>query len=394
MGFWKKFFGKQKVEPEQEENWEEVIYDRQSVDFRDESQRTRYIMDCLEQLSEATRESELVSGEYNRVTAYLKDIEEIEALPEGEKRVLEHTAQTLQTLAQERNSYQNRANRMKDSEFYQMRNQEREVEEGIRKLRDCEDYHDKVKRDLKKVDRERQAYAYRKAELTDLMNNTRGMAIIFMGAFFVCMVLLFIMQFTMELDATIGYFAAVLAVAVALTVMSIKYMDLKKELARVNRAANRLVQVQNKVKIRYVNNSRLMDYLCMKYNVTGADVLEKLWNNYQKEKEDRKQYAEAEAKQEYYSKQLVAQLSKYPLVDPYRWVNQIDAILDAREMVEIRHELIIQRQALRKQLDYNRGISEQAKKEISEIEEKYPQYSAEIHMIVDKYGNSIVDGVR
>ena len=134
-----------------------------------------------------------------------------------------------------------------------------------------------------------------------------------------------------------------------------------------------------------MNNTNLLEYLYIKYDTDSADKLKKRWENYQQEKEERKQYAEAEAKTEYYQKQLVSQLSKYRISDPARWIHQAAALLDKREMVEIRHSLILRRQALRKQLDYNKEIADVAHKEIMDVVEQYPDYTAEILDMVNKY---------
>ena len=123
----------------------------------------------------------------------------------------------------------------------------------------------------------------------------------------------------------------------------------------------------------------------MKYDTDSAARLKKRWDNYQQEKEERKQYAEAEAKTDFYQKQLVTQLSKYRISDPARWLNQPAALLDKREMVEIRHGLILRRQALRKQLDYNKEVADVAHKEIMDVVEQYPDYTAEILEMVNKY---------
>jgi hypothetical protein len=98
----------------------------------------------------------------------------------------------------------------------------------------------------------------------------------------------------------VGYFLAVGAGAVAISYVCIKYMDSDRELQRVEKTINKLIQLQNKVKIRYVNNCQLMEYLYLKYNTDSAARLEKLWKMYQDEKEERKQFAEAEAKIEYF----------------------------------------------------------------------------------------------
>lgn len=385
MGLFDKLFRRKKQEIPSEDDWDEIIYDRENVDFSDKEQRDRYVTDCLEQTADASRETEEATAEYNRITSYLKDIEEIEALPEGERETLEQTARMLQNLERDRNRYLTRTNRMKDSEFYQMRNQEAEIEEGIAKLRQAEEYAGRIRQDLKRLDRERQAYAYRKQELRSVMTNFRGLAVIFLCAFVVCLVILALMQFVFEMNAYMGFFVAVAVAAISLTVLCVKYLDYQREWEKVLRAANRLVQLQNKVKIRYVNNSGLLDYLYIKYQVDSSEKLSARWKAYRQEKEERKQFAEAEAKIEFYQKQLVAQLSRYPIHDPERWMNQADAILDPREMVEIRHELILQRQSLRKKLDYNQEILENAKREIMGLVEAFPAYAEEIMELVSRY---------
>ena len=60
-------------------------------------------------------------------------------------------------------------------------------------------------------------------------------------------------------------------------------------------------------------------------------------------------------------------------------------ILDRREQVERRHELILRRQSLRKQMEYNNTVAEEAKQEIKDIVAAYPRYAAEITEMVDRY---------
>ena len=274
---------------------------------------------------------------------------------------------------------------MGDNEYYQMRKQENEIQEGIDKLKECERYGNLVRQDLKRLDRERSAYEYRRVELETMMNNFRGMSVIFITAFTICMVLLVILQFAFEMDTKMGYLLAAGAVVVAVAVLFARYTDSEKELGRVERAVNKLIQLQNKVKIRYVNNKNLQEYLRIKYDTESAAALEKLWVQYQQEKEERKEFAEAEAKTEYYQKLLVDKMNNYRVVSPERWVSQPQALLDPREMVEIRHALILRRQALRKQMEYNNGVAETARKEVMDIAGKYPAYAGEILAMVDKY---------
>lgn len=78
-------------------------------------------------------------------------------------------------------------------------------------------------------------------------------------------------------------------------------------------------------------------------------------------------------------------MSNYRVASPERWIGQPEALIDKREMVEIRHGLIVRRQALRKQLEYNSNVTETARKEIMDIVGRYPAYAEEIMEMVDKY---------
>ena len=384
MGFFKWLFGK-KNKTIETENWEEIVYERDKVNLHDEAERKRYLSECMEQIREAQKEVNLLSGEYALVTSYLTDVEEIEALPPEHMAELKTIAVKMQTLDKERKRYQDKEVRMSDAEYYQVKSQEQEIEEGIQKLQEAEKYRKLVKQDLARGDDERNAYDYRREELKNIMVNLKGMATICLVALAVCIVMLMILQFGFEMNTMVGYYVSAIAAAIAITVIFVKYTDADKELVRVEKASNKLILLQNKVKIRYVNNKNLLDYLYLKYNVESVAKLKKRWDMYLEEKEDRRQYAETEAKLEYYGNQLLERLSRYRVKDPGRWAVRPDAIIDPRERVEIRHELITRRQALRKQLDYNNHIAEAAQQEIKDIAAEYPQYATEISVMVERY---------
>lgn len=385
MGFLSKIFRRNRKREPMEDNWEQIVYNHADVDFTDEEQRTRYIMECLEQISEASKESNLLNGEYTLVTAYLTDMEEIEALPEEARTELNRVANQLVFLEKERERYQSKKDRMPDSEYYHMRKQEEEVEEGIVKLREAEKYGKLIRQDLQRLDGERHAYEYRREELITMQANLRGRAIVYLTALVAGAAIMAVLQFAYEMKVYVGYFLLVMAAAIAVTVLYVKHMDAQKEEVSVAKGINKLVQLQNKVKIRYVNNTHLLEYLYMKYDTDSAAKLQKRWERYQEEQEERKQYAEAEAKIEYCQKELVRQLSRYRVSAPDRWMDQAKALLDPREMVEIRHSLILRRQALRKQLDYNSDVARVARNEVMEIVKEYPQYGQEILNMVERY---------
>ena len=100
------------------EEWNEIVYDRDDLQVHNRKQREEYVRGCLEQIAEASREVENLQHEYQVVTSHLKDIEEIEALPENESRLLMECAKRIDTLERQQSGYKERKNRMTDEKFY------------------------------------------------------------------------------------------------------------------------------------------------------------------------------------------------------------------------------------------------------------------------------------
>lgn len=381
MGLFSWLFGRKK---KREQDIEEGIsYERDRVDFKQPEERKQYIENCLEQMAEAEKELTLLNGEYSLVTSYLTDIEEIEALPKEQTEEIQVSARKLVALEQERKKYLTKT-RMSNAEYDKMQAQENEVTEGIEKLTKAEQYQKLIKQDLGKLDSGKSAYDYRSSELYGKLNDCRGMTMIVLITFVICIIMLLILQFVFSYQTIVAFYVLIAAVAVALPVLFFRYLDMEKELERVEKARVRLVQLQNKVKIRYVNNTNLLNYLYMKYSVENAAKLKKLWEEYQSEKEERKQFAEAEAKIDYYREKLLYSLSRYRVKSPERWFRQPQALLDHKEMVEIRHELNTRRQALREQMEYNRQLAARAGDEIRAVAAEYPMYAQEISRMVDE----------
>ena len=86
-------------------SWSEIQSRGRLLDVHDEGERRGFVQGRLEQMVEASEELERLRVEYATVTAYLKDMEEIEALPEEEMAVLMTGAQKILDLEQKRGNY-------------------------------------------------------------------------------------------------------------------------------------------------------------------------------------------------------------------------------------------------------------------------------------------------
>lgn len=384
MKLWKKIFrARQEWDVEdtefEEDDWEKIEYDRKEFNVHDREQRREYVQDCIDQIREASAELENLNFEYGKVTSYLKDMEEIEALPEEERAELNASAERIRELENRRGVYLEKKNRMSDEKYHQMERMEEEAEEGCRKLIETEDYQNLIRKDMSRLDGEKHAYLYRKDELKGMIADAKGMAVICSVALIVCFVVLFTLKYALRMDTQLGFLLTTGLAALVITLIFLRYTESVKELKQVEKGINRIIMLHNRVKIRYVNNTNLLDYLYMKYHVSSAKELQSLWEKYKIEKEERRRYREAELELDECQQELLNILKCYQVKDPAIWLHQTAALLDNKEMVEIRHGLIIRRQSLRKRMDYNKEmIIEKTKGEIRELAESYPQYAKEI----------------
>lgn len=385
MGFFKNLFKKNSIE---ESEWDNIQASKEEINLADPYMREQYVISCLEQMQEASREIDRINSEYAVVTSYLKDMEEIEGLPPEDKSDLEKLARNIHDLRKQHDHFVLTPGTMTEQEYNRMTLLGDEAVDGIEKLAAEEELKGKIKNDLSKVGKERQAYSYRRHEVNAALENSRGMATIFMVAAVVLVVILFLLQVFLKLDVTIGYYIAVAALAISLTIIYVKYVDYEKERKRIESTSNELILLENKVKIRYVNNKNLLDYLYSKYQVSSSAELKDLYTRFIKEREDRRAFERNEAAYEEAVSRLLRSLKNQRIKDPEVWMHQSDAIYDNREMVEVRHNLIGRRQKLRKQIEYNEQIAIEAGDEIKDIMKKYPESSRSIMELLDKYGQN------
>ena len=383
---WKK--KRRYVEAEEVEDrleWAEVVLKRDDIHIADPDQRKKYVRRCMEQIQESAQELEVLTQEYNLVTAYLTDMEEVEALPKEERARINEYAKKLSRLEDERKVFSEKKIKMSDNRFRHIEQIQDEVPTGIIRLKETEDYQGLIRRDLTRLDGERHAYQYRREELHTIIENSRSIAVIAIIAMGVCMLMLLTLQIALEIDTGIGYFLTILAGAVTLTVLFVKHLDASGEIIKVESSINKLILLQNRVKIRYVNNINLLDYLYTKFDVNHSAELEKEWSRFLIEGEERRKLAENDEDLSHYQKELLVMLRRFHIKDPNIWLNRSLALLDGKEMVEIRHNYIQRRQKLRKQMEYYKKLAETARNEVKELAADFPEYAKEILAIVDEY---------
>lgn len=393
MGFLKNLFSR-KIEYDDDyfdydSEYENPDWDRtdkrEPIDLSDVNMMEDYVRNCLSQISDASKEMDRLTKEYDAVSCQLKDLEEVEEIPVKDKAKIETLANDIRRLRKEHDAYVLKESAMTDREYKLVESIEDDIAEAVKKLEKEEDLRKRIKQDLRRLDREKHAYTYRKSELEQGLANLRGTAFVALGAAAVLVVILILLQTILKLDVTLGYFGAAMLLSIALTFIFVKFKDDTLEKVRVSNTINGLILLENKVKIRYVNNKNLLDYLYTKYDVPDAWTLRDLYDRFEKERSARERFQKNEKIYQEQLAGLVRELRKFNVSDPEVWIHQVDAIIDPKEMVETRHGLIMRRQKLRKQMEYNQDLASEASESVKHVIEEHPKYRDKILELINLY---------
>lgn len=387
MGLFDRFKRKEEIPEEQiisdiDSALEEQSIRFESININNKEQRDNYVKYCCDQIFRAKKELDDSKQEYNVVTTYLSDIQKIEELPLNNKAEVKDLAREIVLLNDERKNFQNAAGKITDLQYTRIEQNEEDIPKVLEDLTKREEELKLIKTDLSYLEGEKTSLMFFRKDLVKSQKNMKGLAIITFFTFIITFMMLFILQTIFNMNASAGYTAAVFAGAIASTGVFVKIsynvMDLKKTELKINRC----ISLLNSTKIRYVNAKNAFDYICQKYSVKGAPELTYIWEQYLAAQTESQRYKMNTSDLDYNNRQLVNILTRYKLNAPSIWTHQALAIIDDKEMVEVRHNLIVQRQNIRKRVEYSAGVIKEAKENITRIAKKNPEYTSEIMEVI------------
>ncbi len=383
--WFRKLFQRDDAEDSEEFIPEVESLNRGEIDISNPEMRQRYVRNCCDQMLEATKEIEYATREYRLVTDYLQDMEEVDALPPSQYRPLKLAAENVLRLEHDRQYHSENLGRISDDKYEEISAYADEMPGAIEKMKKNEEYKYLVREDLRKLEGEKGAYSYQKREMQIRQASCRNMAVITIIALIFAFLMLFVLQYFFRMEVILGGVIAAAAAAVALTWIFVEFLNAKKGLKKSVNYLNQVIAKQNTVKIRYVNVENLLTYEYQKFHVHSSDELEYNWELYSAERRERRLASEAGSElgkaQEEYVRALKNARLRYPAI----WLHQAYAMVDRREMVELRHDLVARRGSLRKRIQYNTDNRQRARDEVNDLVHKYPNYAQEIIDIVSTY---------
>lgn len=368
---------------EDEVSLEMDIYD---VDFNSKSDRERYIRGYCEQIIEATRQNEEAKLEYQAVTSYLTDIQKIDRIDGEEREVLVDTARNLVTLSRERNEYQTKREiKLSEKQYKYYEKNETKLPEDIKKLEEYEAYNTKIKNDMHHLEGEKSVLKHQKKEYAASQRYLKKIAIITSILVVTMFALFYVLDSVVGKDMQLPY---LLTVALAGCSALFIFLEGRKNAYNLKLAQiklNKAITLLNTVKIKYVNSTNCIDYTCKKYNVNSALELRFQWEQYCKAKKMQIELVRNTERMNEFNIKLMDQLKQYEVADLDIWTYQAAALIDSKEMVEIRHRLNLRRQKIRERIEYNTSIKEKGFAQLTKLVEEIPDAKQEVAKVLEEY---------
>lgn len=358
---------------------------RRSLDMNDMSARQQYVRDYCDMMALASKDVDEQKVEYQKVTDRLVDLDEIDKLPMTDKSQVRLRAKKVIQIEDEQTNYVRPSRKITEAQYREMDRLKDELPDVLKKMKENEDYQMVVRRDLNLLEGEKGAIAYVRKEERANVVKSRNFAFIGTFAAIMAVILLFVVNQAMRIDVYIGYIITAGVYAIILTAVFVKFQNAQSGITVANRKLNKIIGLQNSVKIKYVNVTNVLDYNYAKYGVMNSYELEYKWDKYNEEKKARAHDTELSIRLDTARSELFQILKHYHIKDPSALVYEPGILIDDHEEKEIRKELIVQRQRLKKGIDFEMYNLEVAKKELYSLVTEYPQYAKEIIAIVEQY---------
>ena len=378
--FFRRKRGQKKLDEVAERYESEVLLEDQK---KDAAQVKRYLIEQCEEMAKEATDMAAAKQEYQSVTSYLTDIQLIESMEQQDRDKLTDTAMNIMNLTQARADMQRKAARIPDPVYNQLDMMKEEVPKAIVRLKENEKRQSVMKRDLDYLEGEKVEWTYEKAAIRDEQKICKRVSTVIFSLEAICVAVFLSLILTDKQEYTSAILIVMLVVAVILCLVLLRIQNNKRDLKQCSVNYNKAVSIQNSIKLKYINIANAVDYAHEKYHVTSGEELEKQWQIYLETVKEREKLEQAQDDLNYYSGALIRLLRRYDLYDAGIWVYQAAALVDRKEMVEVKHALLERRNKIWTKIEGERASILTARSEILSLASQQNMMTAEMRGILD-----------
>ena len=358
--------------------------DKASDTFDEKKTNVEYI---CEQMVICEQRIESAKKEYEAVNGYINDITAMENMEEPIKGNVEYYARRIITLREDKKSLKQHSTKIPESKYIYMQRHEEEIQEILKEMYDDEQECQRLKTDMHHIEGEKVALKGEKRDTIAKLNTLRSLAKIGIITAVALLGILTWAQFNSKTDYIMWIYIVVIITLVGGILITVNHHEAVSFLRLTERKLNKAIGLMNKYKLLYVNVQSRIEYKYEVHGVKSSHELNDLWRLYINAKKEHEAFHLNSDNTFKSVEGLIAELDKLNLYDSSVWPSQVDAIVDGKTMMQIRHTLNVRRQKLKESIQFNTTTLENCKKRIQNLIDKNPVIAKDILAILERYEN-------
>jgi len=388
---------KEQYEKGIKEQYERAIKERESnrlehINLKRFSQKDieKYINSQCDILNETSKYIDQAKQEYSVVISYASDIQLIESAPENIRKNLSKLAETISGLTVDRKNSHTTERKLSNDVYFRMERIEPEMPGALMQLQNNESYFQTVKKDLKILEGER---ASLRMDAKDLIKNHKQIKKVSMMSILGLFIIfgIFVASSLIIEEETNYLFLIVIGLSALFSIGLFAYLkNIERQVIVTEIKLNKAISLLNKVKIKYINNANTIDYEYAKYGVKSSYQLSNQYEAYLDAKKQKLKISRLTDELNDAEIRLETILKDLRLYDPHIWQAQVKALIDPKEMAEVRHGLSLRRQKLKTQIEYNMNRLNEVKMDIKRVTIDNPQYTKEVLKMLENYESKTI----
>lgn len=344
------------------------------------------VREICENIDNANLQIKIIRKEYDEVNKFLQDAQIIDGLPSEPKEELIETAKHLTDLRKDINKLKSKRTELTEFEFGIMEKYEDVLESEIKRLKKEEEYELLIKSDLRQLAGEKAVLRHEEEMELGRKSFLSKLGMISGIVIGLLLVMYLILYMIFDTFADVAFLLTIVG-GVFMAFYIFLETDKNAKALKLNAAKeNKLISLTNTVKIKYVNQKASLDFSHDKYAVNNVMELEYRYNQYLTYKSDEMKRRKASSTYEFYNNKYKDILREYGIHDAEVWSYQADAVIDSKEMVEIRHKLNERRQKIREKLEEYVNLIAESGARLTEIGKKSPELSIMVNGMMELYG--------
>jgi hypothetical protein len=340
-----------------------------------------WLREALESLEESRTMIRETMSACDALQSSLEDIDTLLSIPPVAKAEATEAARQIVTLS-EVIAKKQVGPTPDEARFAGVRRYEALFPREVVELEKKEKYHLLVKGDLNHIEGERAAirHSRKTAERKHAFLLRFAMSAIVMLAFLFAGCLLLGNMY--DIAVTVPFFlTGLLALfALAYVYMGLRQADYNMKLADAK--MNRLIQIANKVKIKFVNSASVISFIYEKYNVNSAAALRRLWEQYVKAVDEVKHQDRNANLVDASRARLAESLEANGIRDTLAFVYRPETLLDPKVAAQVRHDISERLEKLHGRLEEQREQMMSVKSDILKARSDYPQYESDFERVI------------